>query len=304
MKRLFLIVAALITAASAHGSPSDTGARPLGFDEALSKIIERSTEVGTQREKLEVTRAKNLPNHLALLPTISVSATDTQLTRTTPLPRQKGIQGTLGLNIFHFGADVAAMRAANAEERAQSEPDPGGHRQNGGRRRPSVTRGHRDGTRAPGPQADIADPRRPDQNRARTVQAGPSGLPGGGQIIRRSRKRYVPAHRCPGSALNAQRELETLLGDSRIELEWPWKTRLPKEIPSVTARDAPDLSMRPDWKAAEQQVESAHEKSEADMGPNVAVARFQFNLRVFPAGSAPVAFRAHLRALSGLAPRQ
>lgn len=265
MKRLALI-ASLLFSAFALAAPQDPGARRLGFDEALSKIIERSTEVGTQREKLEFTRAKNLPNHLALLPTISVSATDTQFNANNATSTRKGIQGVLDLNIFHFGSDAASMRAANAEERAQAS-----------RIQAAIIKMEDDGVRALlaviETEQELRVLKEILQIREDLIKIAreryKQGLLAAQEVDKLSVDLGNDMSRLTDAqvaALNAQRDLETLLGDSPIELEWPWKARLPKEIPLVAGLSAPDLSMRPDWKAAEQQVDSAQEKVKQTWG--------------------------------------
>ena len=261
--------------------------------------------MGTQRERLEVTRAKNLPNHLALLPTISVTATDTEYNANNTTSTRKGVQGTLDLNIFRFGSDVAAMRAANAEESAQAS-----------RIEAAVVKIEDDGIRALlaviETEQELRVLKQILQIREDLIKIAreryKQGLLASQEVDKLSVDLGNDMSRLTDaqvSALNAQRDLETLLGHSRIELEWPWKTQLPRKISTLTEFGRPDLSLRPDWKAAAQQVESADQRVKQTWGRIFPSLDFNFSYGYSQQDSNSSGFPvAHLRALNGLAPRR
>src|SRR5262249_15547405 len=95
-------------------------AAPLDYLDALQAILDRSTEIGSEKANLEALKAKNLPSHLALLPTVSLEARDgvdqnqgltfdpvlgftTESVRTD----RYGVGATGALNLFRFGGDLA-----------------------------------------------------------------------------------------------------------------------------------------------------------------------------------------------------
>jgi len=96
------------------------GTPPLSFNDALERIIGRSTAIGIQKENLQALRARNLSSHLSLLPTLSVQANHTQSKDQFEegTGRAQSIAAVASLNLFGFGADAAAMKAANREEEA------------------------------------------------------------------------------------------------------------------------------------------------------------------------------------------
>lgn len=101
---------------SADPSPANA----VDFDEAIDRIIGRSTGIATQESNLGATRARNLPVRLRFLPTLSLDARRTYSGGTNQVnTRQDQVEGVAGLNLFRFGADLSSWRAATDDELSQ-----------------------------------------------------------------------------------------------------------------------------------------------------------------------------------------
>lgn len=63
--------------------------------------------------------------------------------------------------------------------------------------------------------------------------------------------------------VNARAQLTALLGEGGVTVAWPWRERLQK-AESLVASTSPDLSVRPDWAAAERRSKAVgHRESQA-----------------------------------------
>ncbi|MCM2277821.1 MAG: efflux RND transporter permease subunit [Oligoflexia bacterium] len=102
-------------------TPASPPAR-LSFDQALERILSRSTRIGIGELELAEGQARNLPSRLHFLPSISLGAkqstssigTGTDSSRTS----SRSIEADATINLFRFGADAAASKAAIHEETA------------------------------------------------------------------------------------------------------------------------------------------------------------------------------------------
>lgn len=98
---------------------ADEGIAPIPFDQAIAEILGRSTRIAQQEANLKSVRAGNLPEKLFLLPTLEIDAQQGKGETGGFSTQGQQIQGVSKLNLFRFGADFFAWRAANSEEMRQ-----------------------------------------------------------------------------------------------------------------------------------------------------------------------------------------
>jgi outer membrane protein TolC len=94
----------------------------LSFRDAVSEIIQRSTDVATQRNQVFETEATNITARTAFLPNLSVQFSRYANQDNALLQRSDGdsINVVGKLNLLHFGADVKGWQAANGDEDSQT----------------------------------------------------------------------------------------------------------------------------------------------------------------------------------------
>ena len=235
------------------------------FDDALNKIVERSTAVGIQQAALKSTEAHNLPTRLAFLPTLTFDAkrSAVQSFGADQVPT-KQIEGVAQLNLFRFGADLAAIRAvSNDDDRQRALLDN------------SVLAAEDLGVRlltteilnAQGVKVrqDILETQSQSYNIAH--QRYDHGvLP-----LQEVEKISIDLDNAKSRLTDAQIQeyeshatLTSALGSSQIQLEWPWKSRMEKFRPRNSAASDSDivqiLAKRPDWRAAQISVQAETER--------------------------------------------
>ncbi len=234
----------------------------LDFDQALNQIVSRSTSVAIQDANLNATHARNLPVRLSFVPSLSLEAkhieTRTVAVNNTPLSFRQ-VEGVAQLNIFKFGADYAAIQAANHfEDQQRFLLDE------------SVLRAEESGVRALVARTQ----------RQKEVATLTEILKIQKDLLDIARQRYASGY-LPlqevdkvsvdldnaGSrladgqvrAIDAMTTLEGLLGHSDIVANWPWKDRFGSALAQSEALVTDPtslLSSRPDWRAAQSRVEA------------------------------------------------
>lgn len=92
-------------------------AAPLPFHQALPIVLERSTVIQSQKEKLNSVRARNISAGLYFLPTIDLSLTQStdKNFRYSDAFTERIAKGTASLNLFKFGADALQYSVAQLE---------------------------------------------------------------------------------------------------------------------------------------------------------------------------------------------
>ncbi len=273
-------------------------AAPLDYLQALQAILDRSTDVGSQQANLELLKAKNLPSHLALLPTVSLEVRDevdqnqgltfdpvlgftTQSIRT----ERYGTGAKGDLNLFRFGGDLAAMRAANAEEDSQ---------------RLSVTDTTLkvEGTGAHAindliqADKDVSVLRRIKEMRESILQIAQERFRRGLLAQQEVQKVSVDLDNdraqlrdADTEAIRARSALVQLLGHDNIQLEWPWIDRLRNDTPAILHFPETALANRPDWRSAEAKVKGARERQSQDLAQALPSLDFNFGYGLYHTSS-------------------
>lgn len=250
-------------AAAAHG------ATPIraGFNEALDKIVQRNTVVIRQSEVTEATRAKYISTGALLwLPAISVQAKAGSDRDTGVTTARRSVEGVADLNIFRFGADLAASKAANRDVESQerlllntilsAEAEGVSALVNfiQSQRQLEVSR-HILSTRK---EALVVARRRYEKGQFASEEVDKVSV---------DLDNATAQMRDAESALvQASTELERLLGEPEVAPEWPWKDSLPKSAQPLLKLANVDLSARPDWQAASSSVELAEQRSKEAFG--------------------------------------
>ncbi len=254
MKGVSSLLLALIATSNAHAAPAAPG-----FDEALRRILDRSTAIAIQRARIEQTIATNLPTRFYLLPSVGVSAEQSRawLDGTDPYSsRQVALTGSV--NLFRFGSDYFRRRSASSEEEAQ---------------RALLSNTTLETERA-GVAALVGWIR--SQREVVILKAIRQSQLELHQILRERFQRGLVAEQevlklgvdLDNSAseianaeiqlFDARSALLALLGDEQVQDQWAWRERLVAARPAAAAdADRALLEQRPDWQAAEARLRSA-----------------------------------------------
>ncbi|HEX4926319.1 MAG TPA: TolC family protein, partial [Bdellovibrionales bacterium] len=110
MRNVALVIVFLLGVVPASGAEASAPAK--SFDSALDEIVKRSTQVDIQKSRLTAADSLLLSSRLNFLPRLSLEATQTRAGE--PASETKEIAGVATLNLFRFGSDWAAMRAAES----------------------------------------------------------------------------------------------------------------------------------------------------------------------------------------------
>ncbi|MBC7690846.1 MAG: TolC family protein [Methylotenera sp.] len=251
----FLLVVTILSqsakAFAGAGAAADASVVPgLSFDQAIERILSRSTGIATQQANLKATQARNLPARLAFLPTVTLDArrVTTDRARLYTLPGYQ-VEAVAGLNLFRFGADVSGWKAATADEETQQ----------------SLLKNEILKTEDQALQAIVGFVR---TQLELAVYSHFVELQQ--QIVKIARARYdrglLPLQEVDRVAIDldnatarladsqtravvARSQLVNLLGDEAVRAEWDWKRRL-LAVKTIDTDPAKLLESRPDLQAA------------------------------------------------------
>lgn len=245
--RYFILAALVVTSAWADD-------QPLPFNEALTRIIDRSTQIGGQDEYYRSVEAANVPTRLFLLPRVSVNAKasangDPSSVR---LRTSQHAEVQADLNVFRFGADYALMRAAQNDEAQQKEILANTVLQTEEQAVEALI-----GAIQAKLELDVL--RRQVKVRDESLQIAQKRYERGFLAEQEVRKVVIDASNAQSrlaqgeiSSINADATLRALLGSDQLEIRWPWKATLTNEkIDEMTRHLEFKLSDRPDWSAAQ-----------------------------------------------------
>ena len=244
---------------------------PISFEKALEEIIGRSTSVKTKEANLEGTRAKNIPFRLYYIPSLSVSGNQTS-THDLLVPQDisvRSVQGTAALNIYKFGADLAAYRAASADEESQENL-----------LKNEILKSEREGIAAliqkirTQQETEIINKIVTSQEESLQIakQRYDRGLLPQQEVDKLS----IDLENSKASLIEvqlrqyeAQASLVALLGHAQVQSDWPWKEKFSKNSKNLLhsfQSESFDISQRPDWKAAQAQVEGEEQRYNKSWG--------------------------------------
>lgn len=235
------------------------GAGPSSFDQALENIVQRSTRIAAEQANMGATVSRNIPTRLFYLPKIEISGTQTNsaTANAAAVPALRSIEASASLNLFKFGSDYAAIRAASLEEESQHA---------------AVDTAFFDAEEE-GVQTLIAWVQRGKETGTAEQLAKSEE-----QLHRIARERYdrgllarQEVEKVAIDLSNARARLAdakirqtdvrakvvALLGHAEVALEFPWQTRLlTGDFTALTRDDSFVLAARPDWREAKARVEA------------------------------------------------
>ncbi len=238
-------------------------AAPIPFEDAIQKIVERHPDVGIERANLSSLESKNLPSHLSLLPSVSLFARERRDNAVGLTNTKRGLGVAADMNILRFGGDVAAMRAASAEESAQESVIG-----------VSILKVEDDGVRAitTAIQSELelavqekivamwSDYHKIARERYRQGRLAAQEADKVEIDFENARAQMRDTE---SALVNARAQLTALLGEGSVAASWPWRERLQK-VEAWISRTSPDLSVRPDWAAAQRRSKAVgHRESQA-----------------------------------------
>ena len=92
---------------------------PLSFEQAVTTILGRSTDIQIQSAALEAARARALPARLNFAPSVEGEGKHANSSEGSGANEQRtataSIRGIATMNLFRFGADISAWKAASAD---------------------------------------------------------------------------------------------------------------------------------------------------------------------------------------------
>jgi outer membrane protein TolC len=247
----------------------------VSFEDALAQILARSTGIATQEANAGAVRARNLPIRLSFAPSLSFDASAKRSGGAfydTPV-NERQAEGTLAMNLWHWGADAASWRAATQDELEQAAlvEDAYLRAQDGGATALVTLIQRRFETQV---AADVVKANRESLAIARQRYAR-GYLP-----LQETQKVEVDLANSEALLADAQSaeavaaaDLTALLGHARVATEWPWTAafaRLGDRLPRVAealgqgaggdrgdgAELARALGQRPDWRAAQARLDA------------------------------------------------
>jgi outer membrane protein TolC len=239
----------LLGIACALSAPA-RAASPLTFDQAIARILARSTSVPAQQAQLDAARARALPSYFSFAPGLSVDAKRTWTGGVAPEAPYHTAEAVADLNLFRFGADFAGLQAGRADGRAQEA-----QLQN------AILLAEEEAVRAIALYLE----------RKHSTEISEKFVGSQADLLRIARERYKAGYLpqqevdkvsidleneksrlADAQVLEAQAEaaLVALLDDANIELAWPWKDSLAGRDGKALAAAAFALDARPDWQAA------------------------------------------------------
>ena len=233
-----------------------TGSEPIPFDSALTTIISRSTSIAIQEARLNATRARNVPSRLIFLPSVLVDAREPLNGTESFLSSNRQVEMRAQLNVFKWGADYLGVKLANAEQASQEAALDA-----------TVLQVERDGV-----QSLIREIQRKKelvihsqivQIRTELLKIARERYDRGYLAIQEVEKLTVDLSNAKASYMNAdlnevdaQANLENLLGEIKVIPEWPWKVELEAMLESDLMNRSLSVNRRPDWLTASYQVEA------------------------------------------------
>jgi outer membrane protein TolC len=239
----------------------------LSFKDALGAMLDRSIDIGQQENAVEVTSARTLKDRLSLLPSLSFDASQGKrqmfgssesYVRTYEL--------NANINLFRFGADAAAMRAAAGEVDTQKL-----------RVLEKTITAEQDAVKS------LVDVIQNEQALnvlrrivdIRTKLLGIANERFNRGLLARQEVDKISIDFDNSVARQRDAEIQTRqaraallaqLGHDRVVTDWPWKAVFVAENGGAIGSRTPDLKNRPDWRAAERAREAAEARRSENWG--------------------------------------
>jgi outer membrane protein TolC len=249
---LILLVLAILAAAPVNAASTPA----MGFDDALRKILDRSTAIATQRARVEQTIAQNLSTRFYLLPTVDISLTQSRIVQEGLDPfssRQAALSGSI--NLFRFGGDyLARISAKDQEDEQRALLDSAALSTEAQAVRALV------GWISSKREVSIIRQIRESQMESHHImrERYQRGLSPEQEVS----KLTVDLDNSAADVANAEIRffeargaLLDLLGEEEIKDSWVWRDKLIASNPKGVSPSA--LTARPDWRAAEARLNSA-----------------------------------------------
>lgn len=257
MKTDFRTVFVLIGLAFA----SHAHAAALSFDEALSLIVDRNTVARSSEAELNGVMARNLPTRASFLPSLSLDANQTtNKSQGHTAVTSKTAEATARLNLFRFGADLAANQAASRDEdaaRASFES--------------AVLAAESSAVQTL--LAEIQNRKEVDvqtrivRSQEELLKIGRESYARGLLPRQEADKLSIDLDNALAGLRDAQirqsqgsANLLSALGSSEIAIEWPWRERFNSSAIQKLERTELELKNVPEWRAAEARFEAENER--------------------------------------------
>jgi outer membrane protein TolC len=264
----FLIFGLILSASSpcfadSLSIPADQ--TPLSFEDALSQIIGRSTALATQNANLGVAQANKLPAQFAFAPSLSLDAVETWTGNKSYTLSSSLVEGVAKLNLVHWGADIAQLKAAGLDEESQKSTV-----------NATLLKVEDDAIRALigwiQRKREIEVNQGIVKTQSELLKIAQQRFNGGYLPLQEVNKISVDLDNASASladaevrAIEARAAVENLLGHSSVAENWPWRERIIATNLKSIAGPKLDLSQRPDWLAAQAKRDAEEERYNRNM---------------------------------------
>lgn len=236
----------------------DHATTDLDFTSSLNKVISRSTDISISELNVKVVRSRNIPSRLAFLPTLSLIGSVPLADNPFNSPQTFAI--SLQWNLFRWGADYFGLRAAHLNEDSQKFAVDS-----------TVLSTEQDAV-----QVIITK-----IQRVKEVDIYSKIVKSQTELCKIAQERYkrgfLPLQEVQKvtvdlanskasladsriSEMQARARLENLLGQANIVIDWPWIDQFKAGRGSALINEEFQLAQRPDWQAAQKDVQSQTEK--------------------------------------------
>lgn len=262
---------------------------PVTFQDAIQLILDRSPAIQIQKASRDGVESRNLSSRLSLLPTISGQLQQSESGLAGERNTRRGALANAELNLFKFGADNAAMRAATSESETQEAllSD-------------TILQAEEEAVKAIvaylQARFEFETISEIKNIREEALSIAQERFHRGVLPLQEAEKFSIDLNNAKARLADTQSaviattsELEAMLGHHAVSLTWPWKELL-KEEPSLLSRASLErLKTRPDWLAGMHRVEAARQRKNQALGVVFPSLDFSLNYGIFqtelPTGS-------------------
>ncbi len=236
----------------------------MGFDQALKKILERSSDIQIQETKVQGADYKVLGRKAAFLPNLSLSGQrGNTITDGDVAPASQSIGLSSTVNLLKWGADKNNLEASRSDLKAEQESLEDTRfktedlavdvlcKEIEAEQKTEVLKKNAETFKS---YLEIAD-QRFRRGLLASQEVDKVSLDYGNAQALLQDAQYAAAQ--------AKADLERLLGSENIDNEWPWKGRLQTQGVATLMRTVPNIEARPDVRSLENLVNAENSRMKA-----------------------------------------
>lgn len=229
---------------------------PCSIESAIQQILSRNTSIQTQEFIQDSIYYKNIPAKLFFLPKIDIEGRSTQGSASALIALQQEITVNARMNFFRWGADRMGSLSATHEQLAQKA-------------KVQATLLQKEEEAVEVLIAQIQRKKEVEINssivnhQTELCNIAEERYQKGYLPLQEVEKMMIDLSNAKAALIDAQMNeteaefrLESLLGHSQIQIEWPWITSLKKIKTSLLFQEDQIFSKRPDWIEIQNTIQS------------------------------------------------